>query len=234
MTAGGKVNGYAHDAPDLNSNGASTIVETAAPSNGHAVNGHAVNGHAVNAGHAPPHENGHVRLADVLSAWMLVSYGTVQRWGRQSPTCDPQPGPTGEGHTPAEFWITRYLKAPPEDRAQIAHAAEAELRAWQRRDPELNTVKTETLEDLKRRIIEEGEGWGAKDVALAMRVTPTLVRNARTEAEREPEYGRPDGSLAHARELRAEGLSLRQIAVLTGIPKSTLADQFRALGSLRE
>jgi hypothetical protein len=158
---------------------------------------------------------------------MLVSYGPVQRWGRQSPSCEPRPEPTGEGHPPAEFWIRRYLKAPPDERAQIAHAAEAELQAWRRRDPELNEIKTETLEDLKRRIIGEGEGWSARDVALAMRCTPTLVRTTREDAERDPEHGRPDRSLAHARQLRAEGLSLRQIAQITGIPKSTLADNLR-------
>jgi hypothetical protein len=85
----------------------------------------------------------------------------------------------------------------------------------------------ETLEDLKARILREGQGWTPKEVALAMRVTPTLVRNVRTEAERDPEYGRPDGSLAHGLALLDAGLSIRQAAQITGIPKSTLHDAHR-------
>jgi hypothetical protein len=65
-------------------------------------------------------------------------------------------------------------------------------------------------------------------VALAMRVTPTLVRNVRGWAERDPDYGRPDQSLAHGLSLLSSGCSLRQAAQITGIPKSTLHDAMRA------
>jgi hypothetical protein len=171
--------------------------------------------------------NGHARLGPVLAAWSIVSYGTVQRWGRQSPSCDLRAEPTGEGHPPAEFWIRRWLSAPLNERPAIAREADAELTAWRRRAPELNEIKTETLAELKRRILKEGDGWSAKDVALACRCTPTLVRRTREEAERNPEDGRVEGSLAHARELHAQGLSLRQIATLTGIPKSTLGDTLK-------
>jgi hypothetical protein len=59
-------------------------------------------------------------------------------------------------------------------------------------------------------------------VSLACRCTPTLVRQARIEAERNPETGREEGSLEQARDMLERGMSLRQVAVLTGIPKSTL------------
>jgi hypothetical protein len=72
--------------------------------------------------------------------------------------------------------------------------------------------------------VHEGEGWTPQEVALAMRVTPTLVRNVRNEYERDTQYGRPDGSLAHGISLLNAGCSLRQAAQITGIPKSTLHD----------
>jgi hypothetical protein len=79
----------------------------------------------------------------------------------------------------------------------------------------------ETLDDLKARILEL-EGWEPRDVSLACRCTPTLVRQARIEAERNPESGREEGSLEQARAMLDGGMSLRQVAILTGIPKSTL------------
>jgi hypothetical protein len=108
----------------------------------------------------------------------------------------------------------------------VVERARSELRAWQRRpDP---PPDGESFEDLKRRIVSDGEGWTPHEVALAMRVTPTLVRNVRSEAEREVEYGKPDGSLAHGLNLLNAGCSLRQAAQITGIPKSTLHDAMRA------
>jgi hypothetical protein len=102
----------------------------------------------------------------------------------------------------------------------------AELEAWRRRpDP---PPPGETLDDLKRRVLEEGAGWTPHEVALAMRVTPTFVRNVRTEAERDPQTGKPDDRLAKGLKLLAEGLSLRQVERITGVPKSTLHDAARA------
>jgi hypothetical protein len=53
------------------------------------------------------------------------------------------------------------------------------------------------------------------------------VRRVRHAAERNPDTGREEGSLQHARDLLSQGLSLRQVAILTGIPKSTLHRQAR-------
>jgi hypothetical protein len=118
----------------------------------------------------------------VLAAWALLSYGSVQKLGQRT-GANGQTLPPGEGHPPAEFWIRRWISSPPNERPAVAHEAEAELHAWKRRPPELNEIKTETLDDLKRRILRDGEGWSAKDVALACRCTPTLV-SARASSRR--------------------------------------------------
>jgi DNA invertase Pin-like site-specific DNA recombinase len=70
-------------------------------------------------------------------------------------------------------------------------------------------------------------------VSLACRCTPTLVRRVRVDGERNPETGREEGSLQHARDLLASGMSLRQVAVLTGISKSTLHRQARVASGSR-
>jgi hypothetical protein len=152
------------------------------------VNGDA-NGNGADDG--TEHTNGHTRIGSLLSAWALVSYGTVQRWGRQSPSCDPRPEPTGEGHPPAEFWIRRWISSPLNERDRVAHEAEAELIAWKRRDPGLNEIKTETLHDLKRRILRDGEGWSAKGVALACRCTPCWSDGRAPRASATPRQAAP-------------------------------------------
>jgi hypothetical protein len=166
-------------------------------------------------------------LSDVIRGFSLLQYGAVMPWGRTIPNAEGAALPAGEGDPPIDHWLDLLAVTDDEDeRAQILTLAHAELEAWLRR-PEPPPVG-ETLEDLQRRIIEEGEGWTPQEVALAMRVTPTLVRNTRTQVERDPEYGRPDASLAHAIALLRSGCSLRQAAQITGIPKSTLHDAAKA------
>jgi hypothetical protein len=165
-------------------------------------------------------------LSDVVLGFSLLQYGAVMPWGRTIPNAEGAALPAGEGDPPIDHWLELLAVTDDEDeRAQILALAQAELEAWLRR-PEPPPAG-ETFEDLQHRIIGEGEGWTPQEVALAMRVTPTLVRNTRAQAARDPEYGRPDASLAHAIELLRSGCSLRQAAQITGIPKSTLHDAAR-------
>ena len=203
------INGHPH----VNSNGAGEGTQQ-------------INGAASPTGDIEANGNGQ-HIGYTLAAWALVSYGSVQRLGQRRGG-EGNGLPTGEPHPPADFWIERYLKASSEDRPRIAEQAAAELQAWKRRAPELAQIKTETLDDLKRRILRDGEGWEAKDVALACRCTPTLVRRVRSEAERSADDGRPEGGLAHGLQLLRDGCSLRQAAMSTGIPKSTLHDAYKA------
>jgi hypothetical protein len=163
------------------------------------------------------------RVRDLRRDFELLQYGHVMAWGRQPKLAERPLLPSGESAPPWDYWLDLLSRcSTPEDVAGMIERAPSELRAWRRR-PE-PPPEGETFGDLKSRIIHEGEGWTPQEVALAMRVTPTLVRNVRHEFERDPEYGRPDGSLAHGIDLLNAGLSLRQAAQITGIPKSTLHD----------
>jgi hypothetical protein len=166
-------------------------------------------------------------MRDVVVGFSMLQYGGVMALSRKSPSAEGALFPAGEGWPPLDYWRAQIERcATIEEVAAVAERARAELAAWRRRpDP---PPEGESFDDLKRRILEEGESWTPQEVALAMRVTPTLVRNVRVEAERDPEYGRPDGSLAHGLSLLASGCSLRQAAQITGIPKSTLHDAMKA------
>jgi hypothetical protein len=164
---------------------------------------------------------------EIWIGWALVQHGATLRYERARPSADPSPFPMGDGHPPIEYWWGRYCRAGSDaERDRVEELANEALCAWRRRpDP---PPEGETVEQWVDRIIKEGEGWSAADVALAERCTPRMVRRWRMERERNPETGRVEGSLQHARELRAQGLTLRQVAMMTGIPKSTLHDLDRA------
>jgi hypothetical protein len=166
-------------------------------------------------------------MRDVIVGFSMLQYGSVMAWGRRIPSAEAAALPAGESAPPLLYWLDKLAcSGTMEEFTATAERMRAELEAWRRRpDP---PPPGETLSDLKRRLLEEGEGWTPQEVALAMRITPTFVRNVRTEAERDPEYGRPDGSLAHGISLLRDGCSLRQAAQITGIPKSTLHDAWRA------
>ena len=166
-------------------------------------------------------------LREIAVGFTMLQYGNVMAWGRQPKLAERPAFPSGESAPPLEYWLELLPRCQTlEEVAEVMRRARAELEAWQRR-PE-PPPEGETFDDLARRIVDEGEGWTPQEVALAMRVTPTLVRRVRQDAERDPEYGRPDGSLAHGLALLEAGLSLRQAAQITGIPKSTLHDAQKA------
>jgi hypothetical protein len=165
-------------------------------------------------------------MHDVVMGYALLQYGSVMRWGRTVPNAETAALPQGEGFPPLDHWLDLIAKAQTLAEVRtIRERARAELSAWRRREEPPPTG--ETFVDLKARIIHEGEGWTPQEVALAMRCTPTLVRNVRSEAERDPEYGRPDRRLQHGLDLLSEGVSLRAASMATGIPKSTLHDAHR-------
>jgi hypothetical protein len=166
-------------------------------------------------------------MRDVIVGFVMLQYGSVMAWDRRIPNAEGALLPGGEGTPPLDYWLEKLATAQTiGEVAAITVDMRAELAAWRRRpDP---PPQGESLSELKRRVVSDGEGWTPQEVALAMRVTPTFVRAARVEAEREPQHGRPDGSLAHGLALLDNGLSLRQVAQITGIPKSTLHDAQRA------
>jgi len=124
-------------------------------------------------------------------------------------------------------WGPILARAYGEQLSDLLGEAQAELDAWIRRPLAPDTA--ETLEDLYARIVEDGWGVTASECARAMRCTPTLVRRARLAAGRHPEngYHLPGAGTdvyVWACSLDAAGLTVRQIALVTGLPKSTLHD----------
>jgi hypothetical protein len=92
--------------------------------------------------------------------------------------------------------------------------------------------EAETLDELFDRIVALGEGWEANDVAVAMRVTGSIVRRARRERGRDQEKGKPvedssglgrDERRRRVLKLKELGRSDREIQHALGIPYSTVA-----------
>ena len=129
--------------------------------------------------------------------------------------------PTG-GETPADRWRERFERAEPGELAMLVRLARDELAAIRRRRFPTTTVRDG--DDLRQRIVDDGEGLPPLDVAVALRCTPTLVRRTRLASGREPERGR-ELVLEHheGAALVAAGLSIRAAAAATGVPRTTLA-----------
>ena len=134
-------------------------------------------------------------------------------------------------HNPAE----RYVQAATDGwhsgarLERVLGQARSELERIRRRPmPDVTAVETET--DLAARIVRDGDGLPAADVALALRCTRTRVRKARATAGRDPERGRPlpaevvNGTpMEFGVGLVRNGYSVRAAAALTGVAdQSTL------------
>lgn len=166
----------------------------------------------------------------VLLALALLPHGTTMSFDPTSGARNAEvpPRPPGELHPPHEVYARRLLEAASDALAASLAREAAELVGHYRRRG-LPAVREETLDALKARIVRDGAGWRPNEVARTMRCLARLVRVARIEANRHPEtgydmpapvVGEPN---AWARELRAHGLSLRQIEQATGVARSTLA-----------
>lgn len=171
------------------------------------------------------------RLArPILARLQLLMHGTTQSLGpvtraRGTPEHN---RPPGEIKPPHEVFAERIRAAASADEAlRVVIEARKALKNATRRT--MMVTSFETADELAERIRADGEGWAVKDVAMAMRCTPTFVRRARLESDRDPEtgYSVPDAEdvMAVAQQLREGGRSYRVIAQLTGIPRSTLHDR---------
>lgn len=127
-----------------------------------------------------------------------------------------------------DTWAALFAGADtPEALAELTEAAQHEFDHTTRRLLAPDT--TETWEELAARIVADGWGITADECARAMRCTPTMVRRARLSEMRHPDtgYALPAkmDAVAWARALDAAGLSVREIATVTGVAKSTLHDR---------
>jgi hypothetical protein len=139
----------------------------------------------------------------------------------------------GQHDAPHLFYDRLYsAQTTDEGRDAVLGQAEDELEAIRvsRGDPS----KEESLEERNARIVEEGEGFALKEVAIRFRCSKRAVREARRDAGRDEEWGRPAVN-GHAlpdrnekvREMAADGMPARQIAIALRLSPSTVR---RALG----
>lgn len=137
----------------------------------------------------------------------------------------------GHGDAPALTFAELWDAAADDDaRADVLKAARAELDNIRRRVAP-TVVAPETREQLEERIVREGAGWDAQDVAVALRTSVSLVRAARRAAGLDAQTGRPqlDGRALTREERNAEALRLAglgrsafQIATALGVPRSSI------------
>jgi hypothetical protein len=107
-------------------------------------------------------------------------------------------------------------------------------------DTRPDSDEAELLETLKREIVEHGEGWSVRELAVKHRCAERIVIKARKDAGREPEFGKvPEFEGGRKRgdagryesdkaardrvlELDQQGMRIVQIAMLTGLSRSTV------------
>lgn len=95
----------------------------------------------------------------------------------------------------------------------------------------------ESAAQLEERMVREGEGFPADEVAVRFRTGVSRVRRVREAAGREPAFGRllehesglsTEDRRRRVRELRAENLPLSSIARIVGVDKGTVSKDLRS------
>lgn len=133
--------------------------------------------------------------------------------------------PQGESNPPHEVWRRRMEKATPEKLPGLIIEARGELEAIRGYGRAAQPKpKGESRGEWEARLIREGEGFDARDVAVKFHTSVRVVTTLRANAGRDPSKG---GSLVpveasvearreRVEQLRRGGASTRQIARLTG------------------
>ena len=161
----------------------------------------------------------------ILAEMELVSYGKTQAFnssggGRSE---NPDPTPTGESWPMHLRWRAEWAKTKPSNRPDLVRDARTELEAWRLR---CVTLPDDEYDEAAW-IIEDGEGLTPEHVARRHNTTPSRIRSLRIRAGRDPETGHKlaaSGAPPRVQDLVERGLGARQIAMLTGVARSTAQD----------
>ena len=124
---------------------------------------------------------------------------------------------------PAEYWRDQWEKAVGTPcKLAVYEQAKAQLNAMKRRP--ITNHEPETGEEFEARILREGRGWSPNDCAVHFRTTPTFIHRLRVRHGVRVADGTPEAPVvmplpkndraARAKLLRAEGRTMRQIAML--------------------
>lgn len=176
----------------------------------------------------------------------MVSHGTVaavgySTFGKSDEAVNP-PGANGCEHL---HWRGLWERAATDDaRATVLANAQDELHRLTGHDPKVKVLQQkaeqegETQGQFLERIVEEGEGWDAREAAVHFRCLERTVRRTRREHGRDPDRGYetaetkarkqldPD-HVGRARDLKDKGVSERNIALILDLHKTQVR---RALG----
>lgn len=136
---------------------------------------------------------------------------------------------------PHVHWRRRWDGADDDaGRQLVLRGARDELRRLRRASPPPRGLKEETEAERDARLLRDGDGWRAEEVANTFKMTPSAVRKVRRRHGRDPERGTDDVDLpmpygtleerrVRARQLMNErGLSLRAAALKMGVSHETV------------
>jgi hypothetical protein len=162
------------------------------------------------------------RMRSVLIAMQCLMYGAAMNW-QPSVSSGKRTGgdcPPGESQPLHMIWQHAYVLAAPQDRETvIAQATDALIEARVRTAP---IPQGESRQEWEERLIKDGEGWPAREVAVRFLTATREVTKLRIRYERDPHMGKALEQQASIPEMIARGLSARQIAFVTGKKPSTI------------
>ena len=170
------------------------------------------------------------KMRRVLLGLALTSNGRTASYNPSGGGGDHQPPlELRPGDAPHDDFLDLYARAADDrQREEVLHDAEAQLRAIRvARGPKAGAWETQAQRDA--RIVEQGEGWPALEVARAIHCGINDVRRARARAGRDTEFGRlprngraldePDRR-ADVLRMASEGSTERQIAFALGLERT--------------
>jgi hypothetical protein len=189
------------------------------------------------------------RMQQVLVDMIVwISHGSTANWSATGAggVASSKP-PTGDSHPPQAYWLERWERAVKRDieatrregatidrqRRAVLDAATEALDRWCKSPAPAKDVG-ETEAELAARVVRDGRGWSLEQVAMHCRCTVSFARKARLKAGANAETGviavpapEPTDQRERAMELARNGMTERQIVMLTKLPKTTVR---RALG----
>lgn len=170
----------------------------------------------------------------VLAELELVSCGTIPGYepmGRSGATSS-KPPVTGDTDAPHLRWRLEMLAAPDQAAlAAIVEKARDELAVLRRGDPDRRAgAREETGVERARRLLRDGGGFTPGELARSSQfrgMSEREIRAARVQGGQDPDLGRPTATggtdvAAHAIVLLAGGMTVRQVALATGMSKSAV------------
>jgi hypothetical protein len=154
-----------------------------------------------------------------MEVWL--QFGSTTNWEPSTSTGERSYGcPPGDSTPPHVEWRARWDAASVLEREKILDEASKRLEGLlkQRRI----IVVPETQEELEKRVVAKcRQGWSVEEVAAHFKATKKFVRTAFATAQTKPDET-PIDQRAETRRLAEKGMTERQIALCTGLPKSTI------------